>query len=249
MTNRRHALITGGTSGIGLATALALVADGHEVAVCSRSGQLVTEGLSDEERKLADALWVSACDVTRPEALDRLMGEVEGRFGGLDAVFANAGVARFERTRQVSEASIDQTLGINVKGAFLTVQRALPLLRDGASVLFCSSAVAGLGAPHAAMYAASKAAVEALTRCLAVDLAPRVRVNCLSPGPTATPIQTKIDLDEDGVAEQMGVIQGRLRAGRMAEAGELAEMARFLLSSRSRFIYGSTVVVDGGLSI
>lgn len=249
MTNRQHALITGGTSGIGLATALALAADGVEVAVCSRSGKLVTEGLSSDERTLANELWVSACDVSRPGEVDGLMGAIADRFGHLDAVFANAGVARFERTDRVTEASIDQTLGINVKGAFLTVQRAIPHLADGARVLLCGSAVADLGAPHAALYAASKAAVEALTRCFAVELAPNIRVNCLSPGPTATPIQTKSDLDADAGAEQMALIGPRLRSERMADARELAKAARFLLGEASSFVYGSTMVVDGGLSL
>jgi len=250
MTNRQHALITGGTSGIGLATALALASGGYQVAVCSRSGRLVTDGLTDDERKLADELWVSSCDVSDPDDIERLMAALRERYGRLDAIFANAGVARFERTEQVTPTSIDQTLGINVKGAFLTVQRAMPLLAEGARVVFCGSVVANLGAPHAALYAASKAAVEALTRCLAVELAPRrIRVNCLSPGPTETPIQSKHELDEEGLAEQMAIIGPRLRAGRMADARELAEAARFLLTEASSFAYGSTLTVDGGLEL
>lgn len=249
MTTARHALITGGTSGIGLATALALLTDGYEVAVCSRSGELATAGLSREEQVLAEKLWVQRCDVSDADALDAMFERVEGRYGRLDAVFANAGVARFERTEQVTPTSIDQTLAINVKGAFLTVQRALPLLADGARVLFCSSTVAGMGAPHAALYAASKAAVEALTRCLAVELGPKVRVNCLSPGPTATPIQSKFELDEEAVGEQQALIGPRLLAARMADARELAEAARFLLTEASGFAYGSILNVDGGLSL
>src|SRR5262249_4534484 len=182
------ALITGGNSGIGLATAKAFIAEGARVAITGRNPKT----LDTAKKELGSDTLAMVCDVASLVDLDRLYAAVQDRFGGLDVLFANAGIGKATPLGKTTEELFDEIFDINVKGVFFTVQKALPLLKKGASIILNASIGPRYGRPAAAAYAASKAAVRTFARNFSADLAPRgIRVNAISPGPIATPIWTR----------------------------------------------------------
>jgi NAD(P)-dependent dehydrogenase (short-subunit alcohol dehydrogenase family) len=181
--------------------------------------------------------------------VDVLMAAVRDRFGGLDVLFVNAGVAAFAPVDQATEAHFDEHFAVNVKGAYYTVQKALPVLRDGASVFFNGSINGLIGMPGSSVYAATKAAVRSLARTLSADLKDRhVRVNVISPGPVSTPLYGRLGLPPEQLAAVAAGIQAQVPAGRFGEADEIAHAAVFLASDESRFFVGAELVADGGMS-
>jgi len=185
-------------------------------------------------------------DVSRMDDLDRLYEEIAKRFGHLDIVFANAGVASLIPFTDVTEAQLDAMFGINVKGVFFTVQKALPLLRDGASVILTSSIANFKGTPNFSVYSATKAAVRSLARSMTTDLKHRkIRVNSISPGPTVTGMGAKMGAKRDDAFIQQ--LLDRIPLGRYAQAEETARVALFLACSDSSFVTGVDLCVDGGM--
>lgn len=239
------ALITGGNSGIGLATAQRFALEGAKVVITGRRREVVQEavGLIGE-----DALGICA-DASRLEDLDGLYRQVGERFAGLDVLVANAGVIRPSPGDQVDERQFDEQFDINVKGVFYTIQKALPLLRDGGSIVLVSS-IAHLKALEAhVVYAATKAAVRSFARSWAAELKGRnIRVNCLSPGPVMTPIIGKMGIDEVKFGAFEKHMAQVIPLGRLGRPEELASAALFLASDESSFITGVDLCVDGGLS-
>jgi len=187
-------------------------------------------------------------DVARLADLDKLFATVKDRFGRVDVLFANAGVARFAPVEQVDEAHFDLQFGINVKGLYFTVQKALPLMPQGSAIVLNSSIANSSGMPIASVYAATKAAVRSLARTFATSLAPRgIRVNAVSPGPVETPIFGKTLLSQeaiDGFAENVGK---RVLLGRFGRPEEIAEAVLFLATHAASFVTGVDLVVDGGV--
>jgi len=239
------ALITGGTTGIGFATAKRLIDAGATVIVTGRN----PETLAHARAELGDRATVIASDAGDPAAVARLFSEVRERFGRIDALFLNAGVARFGPISAQPEADFDTMFAVNVKGPWLALKHAAEVLADGASVVVNTSVVNRKAMPGSAAYGATKAAVRHIVRVAAVELAHRrVRVNAVSPGPIDTPIYTKMGMTNEQVAGFVERVTGQVPLGRVGRADEIADAVVFLLSGRAAFVTGAELAVDGGLS-
>jgi NAD(P)-dependent dehydrogenase (short-subunit alcohol dehydrogenase family) len=243
--NGKTALITGGSSGIGLECARLFVAEGARVLLTGRD----RAALEAAAQELGPCGAVFRSDAGSVAEIGRLFEQVAERVDGLDVLFVNAGVARATPLGQTTEATFDEILAINVKGAFFAVQAALPLLRPGSSVILNASAAAYNGAAAAAGYAASKAAVRSLARNFSADLAGRnIRINVLSPGPVATPIWERTGASAELRAAAQRRLELSIPAGRLGTPQEVARAALFLASGDSSFMVGAELVVDGGVT-
>jgi NAD(P)-dependent dehydrogenase (short-subunit alcohol dehydrogenase family) len=245
----KTAVITGGTAGIGLATAKRFVDEGAVVFITGRRQAELDKAVA----KLGDRVIGVKGDVSKPEDLDKLYAAVADRGDPIDVLFANAAVIDVARIGDITEEHLDYLLGIDFKGLVFTVQKALPLLTDGASVILNSSNVAGRGSDGIGVYAAIKAAVRSLARTWASELRERrIRVNVVSPGATDTPgIEILANLVFAGptAVEQFTDLQNStVPLGRLADADEVAKAVMFLASDLSSFTTGADVPVDGGLN-
>jgi NAD(P)-dependent dehydrogenase (short-subunit alcohol dehydrogenase family) len=239
------ALITGGTSGIGLATARRFVSEGAYVFITGRR----KSELDAAVKLIGPDCFGIQSDVSSMSDLDRLYNTIKQRKGRIDVVFANAGGGEFQRMGEITEAHFDRWFGINVKGLLFTVQRALSLMPDGASIILNASIVATKGFENFSVYSATKAAVRSFARTWTVDLKGRkIRVNAISPGPIATPA---IDELAGGKAEgeqfRAGMAAG-VPLGRVGHPDEIAKAAVFLASDDSSFVTGIELFVDGGMA-
>ncbi|WP_410655426.1 SDR family NAD(P)-dependent oxidoreductase [Amycolatopsis sp. lyj-112] len=236
-------LITGGGSGIGLGAARRLVADGANVVLASRSRERLS--LAAKELDAGERVLTVPADVSIIEDIDSLMSEVDIRFGGLDGVFANAGAAASGRVADITEADFDRVIGANLKGTFFTVQRALPLLSRGGSVVLNGSWTVHRGMAPASLYAASKAAVLNLARTFAADLAADgIRVNAITPGHIVTDMFEAMTGGSEQVQEYF---RSQVVLGRLGQPEDIGDAVAFLLSSKAAYITGQELVVDGGL--
>jgi NAD(P)-dependent dehydrogenase (short-subunit alcohol dehydrogenase family) len=241
----KTALVTGATSGIGLETARLFAAEGAKLIVhgrdADRLAQLAAE-LGPEALAVRGSVEVSA-------DLDALMAQAKDRFGHIDVLFANAGIFRPVMIPDIDEATFDQMFDINVKGAFFTVQKALPLLAEGSSVIFNTSAMIHIGLPSTTMYVATKAALRAMVRVMASELGHRgIRVNTVSPGSILTPLHGHSSLPPEARDQTVAAILSRTPAGRFGNADEIAKAVLFLASDDASFIQGEELVVSGGWS-
>ncbi|WP_218004839.1 SDR family oxidoreductase [Actinomadura macra] len=244
-TSHPVALVTGGTTGIGLATARQLHADGFAVLVTGQN----RDTLAAAERVLPEDVVVLRADARIPGDAEKLAAEVDRRFGGLDLAFLNAGVGRFAPLEAVDEAFYDEHFDINVKGQLFTLQRVLPLLVPGSGVIFSGAVSVELGQPNWSVYSATKGAVASMVRALAVELAPRgIRVNVVSPGPVDTPALDKLGLPGAALADFRETIPVHIPLGRIGTAEDVARMVSFLASPAAGYITGTDILVDGGLS-
>lgn len=239
------AVITGGNSGIGLATARTFAAHGAKVAIAGRDPQTLEKAAKEIGR---DTLAIRA-DVANPAELDGLFRQVKERFGGIDVLFVNAGIAQFAPLSEATAEHFDEVVGVNLKGAYFTIQKALPLLNDGASVILTTTSVHRLGLPGTSVYAASKAAVRSLARTLSAELLGRgIRVNAIAPGPIETPILGRLGLSPEAVNGLAQGLLGRVPVKRFGRPEDIAEAVLFLASPESAYIVGVEVNVDGGMS-
>jgi NAD(P)-dependent dehydrogenase (short-subunit alcohol dehydrogenase family) len=239
------ALITGGNSGMGLATARLFAAEGAEVVITGRR----QETLAEASRTLGSSVLTVQGDVSKMADLDRLFATIKDKFGHLDVVFANAGHGAVVPLQQVTEDQFDGEFATNVKGLFFTVQKALPLLRDGASIILNASIAATKGMEGFSVYSATKAAVRSFARTWTSDLKERkIRVNSISPGPIDTPIFGKTGMSQEQVDGFKQAITGQVPLGRMGSSEEIAKTALFLASDDSSYITGVDLAVDGGMA-
>lgn len=249
LLDRKTAVVTGANSGIGLATAERFLAEGAERVFIT--GRRQAE-LDTAASKLGPRATAVAGDVGVPEDLDRLYEEVESAGRGLDIVMANAGVTRVARLGEITDDDLDALLTTNVKGVVHTVQKALPLLNNGASVILTGSTTADRGRAGLSIYAATKAAVRSLARAWANELADRnIRVNVIVAGSTATPGSDRLAAQTDPDASIEEFRAGRIATiplGRFADPIEIANAAVFLATDLSSFTTGSTVTADGGFN-
>lgn len=237
------AVITGGNSGIGLAIARAYVREGAKVTIAGRSGSTLAAALQE----LGPEAHAVECDVTRVADIDRLFAEVNARHGRVDVLVANAGRNVMAPTEYVDEATFDMLLATNVKGVFFTVQKALPLMQAGGSIILTASALHQRGVAMAAVYSATKAAVRSFARSLAAELAPKqIRVNAISPGAIDTPLYDKFGMPPEQVAGMKEQFAKNIPAGRLGLADEVAAGAVYLGSDESRYCTGSDLAIDGG---
>ena len=239
------AVVTGGNSGIGLAIAREFAEQGADVVVFGRNAQTLDEAV----RSIGNGTLGVQGDVTRLDDLDRLYQETVARFGKIDILVANAGIARPAPLDLTDEALFDLTSDINFKGAFFTVQKAVPHLNDGASIILVTSAGNVKGLPNFSVYVATKAAVRSLARSFSAELLPRgIRVNALSPGPIETPIFGRMGLPEEAMEGIAAKMTEMLPIKRFGKPEEMAKAALFLASSDSSYVVGSELVADGGMS-
>lgn len=242
LTNK-IAIVTGGTSGIGLATARLFAQQGARVYITGRR----QAELDNAVALIGNAVGVRV-DSSKPEELDALYQQVAAAHGRIDVLFANAGGGSMLPLGDISEEHYYDTFDRNVKGTLFTVQKALPLLAQGASVILAGSTAASSGTPAFSVYAASKAAVRAFARNWILDLKDRnIRINTISPGATRTP--GLVDLAGPDAAQQQGLLDylaSQIPLGRVGEPEEIAKAALFLASSDASFVNGAELFVDGG---
>ncbi len=239
------AVITGGSSGLGLATARQFVEDGAHVYITGRR----EAELNAAVRSIGNNATGIIGDVSNLDDLDRLFGLIERDKGRIDVVFANAGGGQFSPLGAISEDHFDRTFNVNVKGLLFTVQKALPLLSDGGSIILTGSATGSSGTPALSVYAASKAAVRCFARNWILDLKPRrIRVNTISPGPINTPGLDQLvpDLEQRGYMQRM--LADAIPLGRLGNPEEVAMAVAFLASDASSFINGIELFIDGGMA-
>jgi NAD(P)-dependent dehydrogenase (short-subunit alcohol dehydrogenase family) len=238
------ALVTGGNSGIGLATAKRLSDDGARVFITGR------------RQSELDAAVASISNVTAIRAdsanltdLDRVYATIKADAGKLDILFVNAGIGAFAALDAVTEEHFDAAFTINVKGLLFTVQKALPLLVDGASVILNASIVSSKGTAGFSVYSATKAAVRNFARSWLLEVAPRgIRVNVVSPGPVDTPGFDGLATTDEGRAAVKHQMQSQIPLGRMGRPSEIASVVAFLASDDASFVNGIELFVDGGMA-
>lgn len=234
------AVITGGNSGIGYAAAKKLKENGAHVIITGRrkeavenaAAELNVTGLTADQSKLSD--------------IENLVRRVRDQSGKVDILLVNAGISKISTIQQIEESLFDEIMNVNFKGAYFTLSRFIPLLNDGASVIMLSSTSATISPQSASVYAASKAAINAVVKIAALELASRnIRVNAVSPGPVATEIMNKLGLDETLENQLLQSVPMK----RMGKAEEVASMINYLASEEASFLTGANFLVDGGQSI
>lgn len=236
------ALVTGGNSGIGLATAKLFKAEGARVFITASSPNTYKVA----QAELGDEFEVIQVDVSNASEVDRLAATIREKAGHLDAIVANAGISNIQPIESFQDSDYDRVFDINTKGIFLTVQKLSSLLRDGSSVVLMSSAAGTMGFSGGSVYGASKAAVRSFGRMWAAELGPRkIRVNTVSPALIETPIIQKSNLgtETDGFIKTVANLSALKRLG---QPEEVAQAILFLASSRSSYINGVELMIDGG---
>jgi len=244
--NGKVAVITGGNSGIGLATAKLFAAEGAQVVITGRRQQVVDNAV----REIGPAALGIQGDVADPEHHRQVAEIVRERFGHADIYVANAGINTINPSQDVTEAEYDAQFGVNARGTFFGVQKIAPVLRDGGSIILVGSLASDKVLDGHAVYAGTKAAINAFARAWALEFKARgIRVNMLSPGPTETPILKKLGVTPEDHGAFVDMMSGAIPLGRLGRPDELASAALFLASDASSFVTGVNLRVDGGMAL
>lgn len=241
--NGKIALVTGGNSGIGLATAKKFKEEGATVIITARSSDTYAKAKSE----LGAHFDIVQTDVSKLSELQKLFDHIKAKHGALDVLFANAGVGYFRPTSEADEQFFDSQFDTNVRGLYFTVQKALPLMRKGSSVILNASVVSIKGIAGSSVYSATKAAVRSLARSWTAEIpVGDVRFNVLSPGPIETPIYGKMGLSAEQVAAFGEHMKSIVPAHRFGSPEEMANVALFLASTDSSYLAGADIIADGG---
>lgn len=242
----KTALVTGGNSGIGFATAKELVAQGASVIITGRNQKAIQEATA----QIGGGVKGVVSDASKLSDINQLVQFVKDQGKKLDVLFINAGIASFAPVEQVTEEHFDSITNTNYKGAFFTLSKLIPLLNDHASVIFLTSVNATSGMPNTAVYAASKAALHSLVKVAATELSVRgIRVNAVSPGPINTPLFGKVGLDQASLEGFAEAVQKRIPLKRFGTSEEVGKLVAFLASNDAAFITGGEYVIDGGINV
>ena len=243
--NGKIALITGGSSGIGLAAAKQFIGEGAYVFITGRREPELASAVKEIGNNVAGVRG----DVSNHADLDRLFGQIQREKGRLDVLFANAGVAKYASLGKISEELYDSIFDINVKGLLFTVQKALPLMPEGASIILNASIVGSKGLPANSVYSATKAALRSFARTWTTDLKDRhIRVNVVSPGTTDTPGLSELFGSSEAGQQRLKMISSSVPLGRLAKPKEIARAVVFLASDDSSYVTGTELFVDGGFA-
>jgi NAD(P)-dependent dehydrogenase (short-subunit alcohol dehydrogenase family) len=238
------AVVTGGNSGIGLATAKRLQEEGARVAISGRNKKTLDEAV----KAIGNGVVAVQSDVAKLTDIDKLYAQVSQKLGKIDVLFVNAGVGKFVPLAETSESTFDEIFDINIKGAYFTVQKALPFLNDGASIILNTSVVDSTGYPGTSVYSATKAALRSLARTAAAELVGRgIRVNAVAPGPIVTPILGRTGLPQEAIDQFTKEIIAENPMKRFGQPEEVAGVVAFLASQDASYITGVEINVDGGL--
>jgi NAD(P)-dependent dehydrogenase (short-subunit alcohol dehydrogenase family) len=239
------ALVTGGNSGIGLATAKQFVNEGAYVFITGRREQELSAALSEIGKNVTGVQG----DVSNLSDLDRLFAQIKAEKGRLDILFANAGIAKYGRLGEISEELFDSIFDINVKGVLFTVQKALPLMPDGASIILNASVVGSKGLSSNSVYSATKAAIRSFARTWTTDLKERrIRVNAISAGTIDTPGLNDLLASSEAGQERVKMVTNSIPLGRFGRPDEIAKAVVFLASDESSYVTGTELFVDGGFA-
>jgi NAD(P)-dependent dehydrogenase (short-subunit alcohol dehydrogenase family) len=237
------AVVTGGNSGIGLASAKRLLEEGARVAISGRSKKTLDEAVALLGK---DVLAVQS-DVSKVSEIDKFFTAVTQKFGKIDILFANAGIGKFIPLEGTTEQDYDEMFDINAKGSYFTIQKALPHLNNGASIILNTSVVSHEGIANGSVYAATKAAMRSFTRSIAAELVGRnIRVNAVAPGPIATPIISRTGIPKAALDEITARLIESVPMKRIGTPEEVAGAVAFLASSDASYVTGVEIDVDGG---
>lgn len=240
------AVITGGNSGIGLATAQLFKEEGAQVIINARNAQR----LQETQTELGDTFDVLQLDVSKLEELTTFYAQIGEKYGKIDVLFLNAGIAIYQPIDKWDEQTFDQLINVNVKGVFFGIQKALPYLSEGASIVVNTSISNQLGVPESSVYGASKAAVRSMVRTLSGELLPRkIRLNAISPGPIETPIYNKMGITGEYYDQFVQGVNQRVPMGRFGSPKEVANAVLFFASDESSYIIGEELTIDGGITM
>jgi len=238
------AVITGGSSGIGLATAKEFIANGAKVVIFGRGKQALDEVVNE----LGSSSFAVQGDVCKQTDLDRLFSETKNKFGKIDILFVNAAQAKIAPITDTTEAFFDEMINVNFKGAYFTLQKAIPHLNNNASVIITTSWLNSIGFSGSSLLSASKAALRSLVRVASAELVDNgIRVNAVSPGAIGTPLWGKIGLPEEVLKSAGEAITNQIPIKRWGKPEEIAKTVLFLASDDSSYIVGNELTVDGGL--
>jgi NAD(P)-dependent dehydrogenase (short-subunit alcohol dehydrogenase family) len=238
------AVITGGSSGIGFATAKEFIANGAKVVIFGRGKQALDEAVSE----LGPTSFAVQGDIAKQTDLDKLFTETKIKFGAIDILFVNAAQVKLATIADTTEALFDEMIGVNFKGAYFTLQKAIPYLNNNASVIITTSYFNSIGFGGSSLLSASKAALRSLVRVASAELVEKgIRVNAISPGAIATPLWGKIGLPEDVLKSAGEAITSQIPMKRFGQPEEIARAVLFLASDDSSYIIGNEIAVDGGL--
>jgi len=245
LTNK-VAVVTGGNAGIGFATAKEFIAQGAKVVITGRKQSLIDEAVNELG---SNAIGILS-DASNLKDTDALVNKVSSLYGKVDVLFVNAGVFYPTPIGQLTEEGFDEQMGINFKGAIFTIEKFLPILSEGASIINLSSVNAYTGMPNTAVYAASKAALNSYTRTASTELAPRnIRINSVNPGPIETGIFGKSGLSDEMIEGFAAALQNRIPLKRFGKVEDVAKLVTFLASDDASFITGGEYNIDGGINV
>lgn len=245
--NKKVTIVTGGVSGIGLASARLFKKEGAKVIVNARNEQRLNESKEQFQNEFDSIL---KADVSKTEEIEHLYSQVHNTYGKIDVLYLNTGTGKLMPFEMIDEDAFDYMVDVNFKGIFYGIQKALPFLNDNASIIITTSVTNQMADPFTTAYAATKAAIASLIKTLAASLSPKgIRINAVSPGPVETPIFSKVGIPAEQLPEMMEMVTQKMPIGRIGKVSELANVALFLASDDSSFMTGSEVVCDGGYSL